>query len=126
MILPRVAMIGGLRSWRCSARSLFRHCSGEVVCKPAFDLTAEHCRQYSPERVEAICGVGRDQVEAAAQMLWEARPVAYYAWSGVEMQTNSTQIARAIAQLSVLTGSFDAPGGNVLFSTRSSRECDGL
>jgi anaerobic selenocysteine-containing dehydrogenase len=49
-------------------------------------------------------------------MLWEARPVAYYAWSGVEMQTNSTQIARAIAQLSVLTGSFDAPGGNVLFS----------
>ena len=48
-------------------------------------------------------------------MLWEARPVAYYAWSGVEMQTNSTQIARAIAQLYVLTGSFDAPGGNVLF-----------
>jgi anaerobic selenocysteine-containing dehydrogenase len=48
-------------------------------------------------------------------MLWEARPVAYYAWSGVEMQTNSTQIARAIAQLYALTGSFDAPGGNVLF-----------
>jgi anaerobic selenocysteine-containing dehydrogenase len=48
-------------------------------------------------------------------MLWEARPVAYYAWSGVEMQTNATQIARAIAQLSLLTGSFDAPGGNVLF-----------
>ncbi len=48
-------------------------------------------------------------------MLWEARPVAYYAWSGVEMQTNATQIARAIAQLYALTGSFDAPGGNVLF-----------
>ncbi len=31
------------------------------------------------------------------------------------MQSNSTQIARAIAQLSVLTGSFDARGGNVLF-----------
>ena len=42
-------------------------------------------------------------------MLWEARPVAYYAWSGVEMQTNSTQIARAIAQLYALTGSFDSP-----------------
>ena len=58
--------------------------------------------------VEAISGVDRDQVEATARMLWEARPVAYYAWSGVEMQTNATQIARAIAQLYALTGSFDA------------------
>lgn len=31
------------------------------------------------------------------------------------MQTNSTQIARAIAQLYTLTGSLDSPGGNVLF-----------
>ena len=89
---------------------------GEVVCRPAFELTAELCRRYPPERVEAICGVERDQIESAARMLWEARPVAYYAWSGVEMQTNSTQIARAIAQLYALTGSFDAPGGNVLFA----------
>ena len=29
------------------------------------------------------------------------------------MQTNSTQMARAIAQLYALTGSFDSPGGNV-------------
>jgi anaerobic selenocysteine-containing dehydrogenase len=48
--------------------------------------------------------------------LWENRPVAYYAWSGVEQHTNSTQIARAIAQLCELTVSFDAPGGNVLFA----------
>jgi len=86
-----------------------------VVCRPVFDLVAEHCRRYPPERVEEICGVPRAEVEAAAQMLWEARPVAYYAWSGVEMQTNSTQIARAIGQLYALTGSFDAPGGNVMF-----------
>jgi anaerobic selenocysteine-containing dehydrogenase len=86
-----------------------------VVCRPVFDLVAEHCRRYPPERVEEICGVPQAEVEAAAQMLWEARPVAYYAWSGVEMQTNSTQIARAIGQLYTLTGSFDAPGGNVMF-----------
>ncbi|MBP1692739.1 MAG: molybdopterin oxidoreductase [Chloroflexi bacterium] len=89
---------------------------GKVACQPVFGLTAELCRQFPADRVEAICGVGHEQIEATARMLWEARPVAYYAWSGVEMQTNSTQIARAIAQLSVLTGSFDAPGGNVLFS----------
>lgn len=89
--------------------------AGTVVCRPVFDLVADLCRRYPPERVEAICGVERGQVVAAARTLWEARPVAYYAWSGVEMQTNATQIARAIGQLYALTGSFDAPGGNVLF-----------
>lgn len=88
---------------------------GEVVCQPVFQLTTELCARYTPDHVETICGVPRSQVEEAAQLIWEGRPLAYYAWSGVEMQTNATQIARAIAQLCVLTGSFDAPGGNVLF-----------
>jgi anaerobic selenocysteine-containing dehydrogenase len=88
---------------------------GEVVCRPAFELTVEICRRYSPEAVESICGIGRDQVERAARLLWESRPVAYYAWSGVEQQSNATQIFRAISLLYALTGSFDAQGGNVLF-----------
>jgi anaerobic selenocysteine-containing dehydrogenase len=89
---------------------------GSVVCRPAFDLAARSCARYTPERVETICGIGRTEVERAARLLWESRPVAYYAWSGVEMQTSATQIARAIAQLYALTGSFDARGGNVLFA----------
>lgn len=99
---------------------------GEIDCQPAFGLAAELCRLYPPERVEAITGVSRYQVESTARMLWEARPVAYYAWSGVEMQTNSTQIARAIAQLYALTGSFDTPGGNVLFQAVPTANMDGL
>lgn len=98
---------------------------GEVICRPAFELTAELCGRYPPERVAAICGIEPGRIEAAAQMLWEARPVAYYAWSGVEMQTNSTQIARAIAQLYALTGSFDAPGGNVLFAAVPRADVEG-
>lgn len=89
---------------------------GEVRCRPAFQLTADLCRSYTPQRVEAICGVEPGQLEETARLLWDARPVAYYAWSGVEMQSNSTQIARAIAQLYALTGSLDAAGGNVLFA----------
>jgi anaerobic selenocysteine-containing dehydrogenase len=89
---------------------------GPVTCQPVFEHLAALCRRYPSERVEEICGIPRGQVVAAAQLMWEARPLAYYAWSGVEMQTNATQIARAIAQLSVLTGSFDAPGGNALFA----------
>lgn len=98
---------------------------GTVGCRPVFDLTAEVCGRNTPERVETICGVGRDQVESAARMLWEARPVAYYAWSGVEMQTNATQIARAIGQLYALTGNLDAPGGNVLFPSVPTKDVVG-
>jgi anaerobic selenocysteine-containing dehydrogenase len=88
---------------------------GVVACRPVFELMAEECRRFPPERVESICGIEPDAVVQAARLLWESRPVAYYAWSGVEMQSNATQIARAIAQLYSLTGSLDAPGGNVLF-----------
>ncbi len=87
----------------------------EVVCRSAFALCAELCQRYSPEAVEAICGVGRDQIESAARLLWESRPVAFYAWSGVEQQSNATQIFRAMSVLYALTGSFEAKGGNVLF-----------
>ena len=89
---------------------------GPVVCRPAFQLVADRCARFTPDRVAEICGIAPEQTKRAAQLLWESRPVAYYAWSGVEMQSNSTQIARAIAQLYTLTGSFDAPGGNVLFT----------
>ena len=88
---------------------------GEITCRPAFDLCAELCRRYPADAVEAICGIPRDQVEQAARLLWEWRPVASYAWSGIEQQSNATQIFRAIGLLYALTGSFDAPGGNVQF-----------
>jgi len=94
---------------------------GVVVCRTAFDLAVEGCRLYPPDAVERICGVGRSEVERAARLLWEARPVSYYAWSGVEQQTNATQIFRAISLLYVLTGSFESEGGNVLFPTVPSR-----
>ena len=56
-----------------------------------------------------------EEVERAAEIMWTARPVAYYGWSGIEQQTNATQIFRAISLLYALTGNFDVPGGNVLF-----------
>jgi anaerobic selenocysteine-containing dehydrogenase len=88
---------------------------GEVVCHPAFQLYAELCRRYPPEAVESICWIPHAQVEEAARMIWDARPVSYYAWSGHEHHANVTQTARAMSLLYALTGSFDKPGGNVLF-----------
>jgi anaerobic selenocysteine-containing dehydrogenase len=99
--------------------------AGPVTCRPAFDLSAEICRRYASKTVEETTGVPLEQVERAARLLWEARPVASYAWSGIEQQTGATQIFRAIAQLYALTGSFDAPGGNVLFPSVPTRNVTG-
>ncbi len=89
---------------------------GAVACTPVFQLVADACARYAGDAVEAATGVAASRVEEAARLLWEARPTAYYAWSGVEMQAGATAIARAIAQVYALTGSLDAPGGNVLFA----------
>ena len=88
---------------------------GKVICHPVFELYAQLCRRYPPEAVEKICWIPRAQIEEAARLIWHARPVSYYAWSGHEQHANVTQTARAMSLLYALTGSFDKPGGNVLF-----------
>jgi anaerobic selenocysteine-containing dehydrogenase len=87
---------------------------GEVICHPAFELYTRLCQRYSPEAVEAICWIPRAQIEEAARLIWQSRPVSYYAWSGHEQHANVTQTARAMSLLYALTGSFDRLGGNVL------------
>ncbi len=88
---------------------------GPLRCRPAFDLLADHCRSMPPARAEKITDVPAAEIARAARVLWEHRPVAFYTWSGLEQHEGTTQIIRAINVLYALTGSFDAPGGNVLF-----------
>jgi anaerobic selenocysteine-containing dehydrogenase len=87
---------------------------GAVSCRPVFDHYAGLCRQYSPETIARTCWISPEQLAEAARTIWVSRPVSYYAWSGHEHHANTTETARAIAMLYALTGSFDAPGGNVL------------
>src|SRR5262252_3231403 len=89
---------------------------GEVMCHPAFELYRRLCRRYPPETVAEICWLPRSQIEEAARLIWHSRPVSYYAWSGHEHHASVTQTARAMSLLYALTGSFDRPGGNVLFA----------
>jgi anaerobic selenocysteine-containing dehydrogenase len=87
--------------------------AGSVACRPALERYAALCREYSPARVEQITGVPAAQIVETARLIWERRPVAYFHWTGLEQHTNATQTVRAISLLYALTGSFDAPGGNV-------------
>ncbi|WP_119460414.1 molybdopterin-dependent oxidoreductase [Rhodospirillaceae bacterium SYSU D60014] len=98
---------------------------GTVVCEPAFGLYAALCRRFPPEAVEHITWVPAEQVLAAARLLHEARPISYYAWTGVGQHTNATQTDRAIALLYALTGCFDAPGGNVILDRPATADVSG-
>lgn len=89
---------------------------GMVACRPAFDLVVEQCRAFQPTVAEELTGVPAVEIERAAQVLWDHRPVAFYTWSGLEQHSGTTQIVRAINVLYALTGCFDAPGGNVGFT----------
>ncbi|MEO7427770.1 MAG: molybdopterin-dependent oxidoreductase, partial [Acidimicrobiales bacterium] len=89
---------------------------GTVACQPAFDLVAAQCHTMRPEVAEEITGVPAADIERAAQVLWDHRPVAFYTWSGLEQHSGTTQIIRAINVLYALTGCLDVPGGNVLFA----------
>jgi anaerobic selenocysteine-containing dehydrogenase len=89
---------------------------GMVTCRPAFDLVAERCHALRPAVAEGVTGVAAAEIERAARVLWEHRPVAFYTWSGLEQHSGTTQIIRAINVLYALTGCLDAPGGNVLFT----------
>ncbi len=89
---------------------------GPVTCRPAFDLLVEQSRATPPSVAEGITGVPAAEIERAAQVIWESRPVAFYTWSGLEQHSGTTQIIRAINVLYALTGCLDVPGGNVLFT----------
>jgi len=89
---------------------------GPIACRPAFACFTERCRAMPPETAGDIAGIAPATIREAARMLWQHRPVAHYTWTGLEQQTNATQTDRAIAILHALTGSIDAPGGNVHFA----------
>ena len=98
----------------------------EVDGQKVWDLLAAQCADYRPEVAEEITGIPAAEIVAAAQTLWESRPVAFYTWSGLEQHSGTTQITRAINVLYALTGSLDVPGGNVLFEAVPTNRIDGM
>jgi anaerobic selenocysteine-containing dehydrogenase len=99
---------------------------GTVACRPAFDLVAEQSRAFPPAVAEDVTGVPAAEIERAAQVLWDHRPVAFYTWSGLEQHSGTTQIIRAVNVLYALTGYFDAPGGNMLFTPVPTKPITGM
>jgi anaerobic selenocysteine-containing dehydrogenase len=97
-----------------------------VPCRPAFEHFAERCALYPPERAAGICGIPARRIRETARLLHESGPVSYFHWAGICQQADATQIGRAIGLLYALTGSLDAPGGNVRFAAPPLNDITGL
>lgn len=89
---------------------------GTRPCRTAFAHYRAALAPFTPDRVAAETGVAPDLLEAVADAFAGATSVSYYGWTGIGQHTNATQTDRAVATLHALTGSFDAPGGNVLLA----------
>jgi len=111
--------------WDLDARIDVRTVYGTIACHSAFARYRALCLEMTPQHAQELTGVPAAQIRAAAQTMWDARPVSLYAWTGVGQHTNATQTARAISLLYALTGSFDAPGGNVRFTTPTLTDVSG-
>lgn len=97
-----------------------------VPCRPAFAHFAERCALYPPERAAGCCGIPARRIRETARLLHESGPVSYFHWAGICQQADATQIGRAIGLLYALTGSLDAPGGNVRFAAPPLNDITGL
>jgi anaerobic selenocysteine-containing dehydrogenase len=74
-------------------------------------------REYPPDRVEALTGISRDDIEALAREYATTRPAAIRLNYGVQRSERGGSAAYAISLLPVLTGSYREIGGGMQLST---------
>jgi formate dehydrogenase major subunit len=83
-----------------------------------FQILRRHFARYTPEMVEQVCGVPREQWELVARTLAEnsgrERTSALCYAVGWTQQSKGVQIIRAGAILQLLLGNIGRPGGGVL------------
>jgi anaerobic selenocysteine-containing dehydrogenase len=78
-----------------------------------FEELKEVVKEWTPEKVAAICWVSADKIKAATRLFAEKKPSNVYWGLAVDMQNSGTGAAAAIVALWVLTGNVDIPGGMI-------------
>lgn len=79
-----------------------------------FEAYSAYVKKFTPERVEELTGVPAGQVAEAAELIGANLPLAINESAApIAHHRNGFQNYRAIMALSVLTGSFDRPGGQI-------------
>ncbi|HEY3278465.1 MAG TPA: molybdopterin-dependent oxidoreductase [Syntrophorhabdaceae bacterium] len=81
-----------------------------------FDAIRKHVETMSPEWAEGITSVPAERIREFARLYAKTDGALICEGNGLDMHTNGVDAVRVICMLIALTGNFDAPGGNVLYS----------
>jgi anaerobic selenocysteine-containing dehydrogenase len=82
-----------------------------------FEELQRRVQDYPPDRVEALTGIGREDVVSLAREYASTRPASIRLNLGVQRSDRGGTAVRAIAALPALVGSWRDVGGGVQFST---------
>lgn len=81
----------------------------------------DYVKDFTPERVAAICGVDADDIRRAAEMYATTKPAQITLSPTATVQhSNGFQNHRALILLVAVSGNLDVEGGNRFFSTKVS------
>ena len=87
--------------------------------RPVYDILAEKCAEYAPEKAAEITGIPAEEIEGAAKAYaTRIDPSTGYGNGGIqymlaiEHACNAVQNARLCDAIVAITGNIDTPGGN--------------
>ncbi|WP_051229563.1 molybdopterin-dependent oxidoreductase [Paludibacterium yongneupense] len=98
-----------------SGRFTIATLAGPVECEPVLHRLATLAAEWTPQRVEAVCGIPPDALESAARLIATQGPLSWFTWTGTAQHDNASHTGRALRAWYALSGSLDAKGGNVWF-----------
>jgi formate dehydrogenase major subunit len=75
-----------------------------------FEQLREHIRDYSPEKMAPICGIGAATLRHVARTYARAEAAIIFWGMGISQHTHGTDNARCLIALSLITGQVGRPG----------------
>jgi anaerobic selenocysteine-containing dehydrogenase len=89
-----------------------------------FDELLKRLPEFTPERVAALTGISKEDIEALAREYATTRPAVIRVNYGIQRSQNGGAAMRAVCMLPVITGSFKEIGGGLQLSTSGAFQFD--
>ncbi len=81
--------------------------ANSILCQPAWQVLAQHAREWTPERTEQVTGISEKQIRDLARAISD-RPakIVFYPYTALQRASWGENIIYALASLNVITGNF--------------------
>jgi formate dehydrogenase alpha subunit len=85
-----------------------------------FDELSQSLKSYTPERVEKLTGIPKQDIQRAARALAQAEWASIVYGNGITQHTSGVDSVMALANLAMLTGNIERRGGGIFALQRES------